>query len=160
MILLSLCSSCLQPFELMLEAADLQLLQKSSGDGMCPCPRLCGGKINIVPDPTISAMASDARMRAPMVLTGQELFQAVNGMGLPDEVPSTKETIEALLLAYRVLKLDLEEKNGRFYLNEIHLSNGVTIHLTSGLYGAQVLKITKKEQDDASGGAERDPDQD
>lgn len=162
MILDSLCQNCLQPFELVLEPVDVALIREISdkSGAFCPCPRLCGGKINVVPDPAIKLMANDQRLRAPMALTGQELYKAVNGLGLPDEVPRTRETIEAHLLAYRITKIDLDERNGRFYLNELQLSNGVTIHLTSGLYGCQVLKLTKKEQEHASGGDIRDPDSD
>lgn len=146
MIISALCNSCLQPFELRIEPAEVALVkQVASEDGTtCPCPKLCGGAINLVGDPTISAMAHDGRMREPSIITGKQLYQAIMGMGLPAEVPSSTEVVDAMFKANRVVKIDAESNNGKVYLHEIHFENGVVVHLAAGIKGAQVLRMTKE----------------
>lgn len=78
-----------------------------------------------------------------MRVTGKQLYQAVNGLGLPDEIPSSVEVLEALLVGSDVVETITEEFNKAVFLHEIKLKNGSTIHLGAGLKGAQVLKITR-----------------
>lgn len=146
MIICALCNSCLTPFQLMIEPGEVALVKQiASEDGTtCPCPKLCGGAINLVGDPTISAMAADGRMREPYTVTGKQLYQAVLGMGLPAEVPKSFEVVDAMFKANRVVKIDAETHNGKVYIHEIHFENGVIIHLASGTKGAQVLRMTKE----------------
>ncbi len=148
MIISALCNTCLQPFQLMIEPGEVALVKQiASEDGTtCPCPKLCGGAINLVGDPTISAMAADGRMREPSIISGKQLYQAVQGLGLPAEVPKSFEVVEAMFKANRVVKIDAETNNGRVYIHEIHFENGVVIHLASGIKGAQVLRMTKVEK--------------
>lgn len=145
MIIHSLCNSCLQPFELAISVSEVSLVKEiTDEDGAtCPCPRLCGGRINLVGDAVISEMAADRRLRDPIRVTGKQLYQAVNGLGLPDEIPSSKEVLEALLVGSDVVGTVTEEFNRVLFLHEIKLKNGFVIHLGAGLKGAQVLKITK-----------------
>lgn len=146
MIINSLCNGCFQPFQLLVEPNDVHLVKEiadEAGD-TCPCPRLCGGRINLVGDPVIGAMAKDRRLKQPMSITGKQLYQAVNGMGLPDEVPKSGEVVNAILIANNVVKASWEEDpSGNIYLHELTLKNGMVVHLTSGARGAQVLKVTK-----------------
>jgi hypothetical protein len=117
--------------------------QVSTDEGRkCPCPRLCGGEINLVDEPKL---VEGIRLRDPIELTGLQLFQAVNGLGLEDEIPKSSVVIDSLLKTLRVVSVDLEEVNGNFYLNELRLERDVVVHLTSGVRGARVLKITKPE---------------
>lgn len=121
------------------------LKQVSTEEGkMCPCPRLCGGSINLVLDPTIVAMSTDKRLRDPILLTGTELYQAVNGMGLPDEIPKDPIVVQSLLKSSAIAAVVVEEVNGKIYLHEMILDTGVTIHLGSGQRGAQIIKLTKE----------------
>ncbi len=146
MILNSLCNLCFQPYQILIEVSDISLIRQIAvEDGkLAPCPRLCGGFINMQGDETIEQMAKDPRLKNPMSLTGKELYKAVNGAGLPDEVPQSKETIEALLKANKVVSTKLEELNGKYYLHEMVLENGLTLHLAAGLRGAHVIKVTKE----------------
>lgn len=145
MIILSLCNTCLQPYQLMIEPGEVALVRQiASEDGLtCPCPRSCKGQINLVGDPTIAAMADDRRLREPLTLTGKQLYQAVQGLGLPDEVPKDTQVLDSLFRANKVLKVDLEEHQGKIYLHEIHFENGMVIHLASGHKGAQILRVDK-----------------
>jgi hypothetical protein len=142
MIINSVCSTCFQPYKLLIQASDVELVkQLSHTEGRsCPCPRLCGGSINLVGQPDITG----TKLRDPIEITGLQLFQAVNGMGLPDEIPKDAVVIDALLRGNRVTSIDMQEFNGSFYLNELRLEGGVTIHLSAGGRGARVLKITKE----------------
>lgn len=146
MIIYSLCNTCMQPLQILVETSDIELLKQiSSDDGMMTkCPRLCGGTINLVGDATIEAMSKDPRLREPLSITGKELYQAVNGLGLPDEVPKSLDTVSAILRANKLKDFDLNEIAGKLYLHELRLEGGITLHLSSGPFGAQVLKMTKE----------------
>lgn len=149
MIVRSLCNSCFQPFQLLLQASDVDLVKQVADEEgrTCLCPRLCGGRINLMGDPVIADMAKDQRLREPIDLTGKQLYQAINGMGLPDEVPKHVLTVEAMLKSNKVVGTVMEEVNNRIYLHELVLSNGITIHLAAGQRGAQVLRLTKGDAD-------------
>ena len=73
-----------------------------------------------------------------------QLYQAVNGLGLADEVPKDMTVIDSVLKANKIVSIDLQEANGNYYLNELRLEGGIIVHLTSGARGARVLKITKE----------------
>jgi len=145
-ILNALCNSCLQPLQILIEGSDAPLIRQIADENgtTCKCPRLCGGHINLIGDPTIEQMANDPRLKTPMKITAKELYKAVNGAGLPDEVSISKETLDALLKAGKVVGTKLEDAHGKLYLHELLLDNGLTIHLASGLRGSQVLKVTKE----------------
>ncbi len=147
MIVFSLCQKCLQPYWLNLQPCDVHLIKQiATHEGMmAPCPRLCGGGINLVGDPGIDALAGD-HLKPVMKITGTQLYQAVNGMGLPDEIPYEKNLVTSLLCANRICATVMEEAHGKTYLHELHLSNGYTIHLAAGSRGAHVLKVTKERQ--------------
>lgn len=145
MIVRSLCNTCLQRFELLLKPGDAPLLRQIAQESgkFCPCPRLCGGMINLQHDPAIEQLQEGPRLRDPMTLTGAQLYQAVNGAGLPDEIPKDEAVIDSLLRANHIVKCALEHVGDRIYLHELHLSNGSVIHLAAGGRGAQVLKVTR-----------------
>ena len=145
MIINSVCSTCLQPFKILVQTSDLELVkQVSTNEGRtCPCPRLCGGEINLVGEPQL---LDGIRLRDPMELTGLQLFQAIGGLGLADEIPKDGTVIDALFKAYRIVSVQIEEIGGLCYLHELRLEGGVIVHLSSGARGARVLKITKEAQ--------------
>lgn len=147
MIVFSLCQKCLQPFELNIQPGDVHLIKQiSTHEGMmAPCPRQCGGGINLVGDQVVDALAGD-HLKSIMKITGTELYQAVNGMGLPDEIPHEAGIVTSLLVANRVRAVVTEKANGKTYLHEIILDNGYTIHLAAGARGAHVLKVTKERE--------------
>lgn len=145
MMILSLCNSCLQPYQIMVEMSEVELIKQIANESghLCPCPRLCGGMINLSGNDLINAAVKDPRFRDPLKLTGKELFKAVKGAGLPDEIDLHIETIDAMLKSGLVsFKLDVVME--KIYLSELKMTNGVTLHLTSGPHGAQVLKMTKE----------------
>ncbi len=145
MIINSLCNSCLQPYTIVVQPTDVHLMKMVADEKghTAPCPRLCGGRINIIGDPIINEMASDRRLREPLTVSALELYQAIGGMGLPDEIPKDASVVKALL-GQIAESADVEEVNGKIYLHELKLKDGITIHLTSGQRGALILKITKE----------------
>ena len=144
MITRSICNGCLQVYEISSESTDTHLLKEIvQEDMMCVCPRLCGGRINILSSSAITMMATDPRLREPMHLSAKELFKAVKGGGLPEEIPKSAEVVELLFAASKVKEVKLQSLGTRIFMHEIHFENGQILHLSSGLRGAEVLKITK-----------------
>jgi hypothetical protein len=145
-IIASLCNHCFQPFRLVVRPDEVSLLKQiSDPDGLtCECPRKCGGRINLVGDDVLHAMAGDRRLREPVPLTGKELYKAVNGLGLPDEIPKSALLVEGLLTSKRVVGSHVEQVGEDFYLHELHFEGGAVMHLAAGARGAQVLKITEE----------------
>jgi hypothetical protein len=145
MIVNSLCNTCYQVYEIRSEPEDTHLLKELMREDLtATCPRLCGGRINIVSSVSISALAQDPRLRPPLPISVRELFKAVKGAGLPDEIPKSYEFVEALFKSTPVKSVSLEQDGNRIYLHEVHFENGSVLHLSAGLRGAQVLKITKE----------------
>lgn len=144
MIVLSTCTTCFQPYKLLIQASDVGLVKEiSTKEGKaCPCPRRCGGEINLVGE--AAGIPENTNLREPIEITGLQLYQAVGGLGLPDEMPKDKEIVTSLLKGNKVSQVIVDEANGSLFLHSIGLDNGVTIHLTSGARGARVLKITKE----------------
>lgn len=148
MMILSLCQTCLQKYDILVENSDVDLIKELSDETgtTCPCPRQCGGTINLVGNGLVDSIRGK-QLKDSIHLTGKELYKAVHGAGLPDEFPSNDEIIRSLLLANKIESVDVEIENmnlgPKFYLHEIRLSNGVTIHLGAGRLGAEVLKITR-----------------
>lgn len=144
----TLCNSCLQVYALQIGPEDSHLVQGLLDDDQtCPCPRLCGGRIILTTQDDLKTLASDGRLYQPLPITGRELFKAVKGVGLPDEIPSSLEAVEALLLSKHVVSVSMQQDGRRIYLHELRLSNGVVLHLAAGQRGAQVLKITRERVD-------------
>jgi len=136
----------MQPYEILVQVSDVDLVRQLIDEhGLSPCPRLCGGRINVFNDETIKALQHGKQLAPVISLTGKQLYQAVHGAGLPDEVPTSAEVITSILKANKVVDLQLEETDGRFYLHEIKLENGLTIHLGGGAR-ARVVKITKERE--------------
>lgn len=144
MIFRSLCNSCFHVFEIFSEPEDAIFLKELVKDDMtCKCPRLCGGRINLMGSPTINALASDPRLKEPMHITAKELFRAVHGGGLPDEIPKSTDFVELLFKSSPVAEVRMQQLGARIYIHEIRFQDGKVLHLSSGLRGAEVLKITK-----------------
>lgn len=145
MITRSLCNTCLQVYEISSEPSDAHLLKELvTEDLTCLCPKLCGGTINILSSVAISTLATDPRLKEPMHLNAKELFRAVKGGGLPDEIPKSPEVVALLFKASNVVDVMTQVLGSRVYIYEIHFENGHILHLSSGLRGAEVLKITKR----------------
>lgn len=143
MIILSLCQSCLQQYEILIEASDLPLLKEISDEHghTCPCPRLCGGSINLVGN-SVADVFRTKQLKPEISLGGKDLYKAVKGLGLPDEIALDTSVLKNLV--QNTESAIFEEYNGKIYLHELKIMGGIIIHLAAGLKGAQVLKITKE----------------
>jgi hypothetical protein len=142
MIITTLCNSCYSRFDIVVDPDSGHLVaQLADEDGLANCPKLCGGKINLTMDKTITGIAH--QQREQYHLTALELYRACHGAGLPDEVPKSGELVDSMLKAHKVKDALVEEHGGRIYLHELRLENGSVIHLTAGGRGAQVLKVTR-----------------
>jgi hypothetical protein len=140
-ILRTCCNTCLNGFTVRIDPGDGPLLaQLADEDGLCACPRQCGGKVLVTKDASLTTIASILKS---VSLSAKEFFSAVHGGGMPDEVPNSEQLVASLLIANKVLAVETEEADGRVYLHEIHLENGTKLHLGAGGRGAQVWKVTK-----------------
>jgi len=143
MILCTLCNSCHECFDIVI-APDMGHLiaQLANEDGVAECPRHCGGKILLTGGQAMQLLAQ-AEKGPHTNLTAVELYRAIHGAGLPDEIPKSGELVEAMLKTHKVKDAIVEEVGERIYLHELLLENGSIIHLTAGGRGAQVLKVTR-----------------
>jgi hypothetical protein len=137
-----LCNSCFQRYVLTVRPQERGLLAGYEDKGLLDCARGCGGKVIFGQD--AAAMAEGAQLAPPLHVTATEYYKALGGMGLPDEVTDDPDLIEALFKAHRVDSVMLELAMGRIFIHEIRLENGMTVHLSAGAKGAQVLKVTRK----------------
>jgi hypothetical protein len=143
-ILTSLCNTCFSSFHVTVEPEDVHLLQGlRDDDGLCACPRLCGGKINLGKMP-VADLVNHPAVKPPLSVTARELYKAVQGAGLPDEVPTSVESLFAILKTYRIVNAKMVKDGRIIYLNELTLDNGLIVHLSAGRLGAAVVKITKE----------------
>lgn len=145
MIVHALCNTCLQRFELRVQPGDAALLKQLADEhGLTQCPRLCGGKINLAnpSNEAFRAMMAHPGLKDPVPLLVSELYKAVHGGGMPDEVPQSFELAAALFKAHPVESVFLEQDGSSIYLHEIRFGH-CTLHLSAGRRGAQVLKITR-----------------
>jgi hypothetical protein len=142
----SLCNSCLQAYDLEFTSVDKDLIgQIEVQAGMARCPRHCGGLINIGPVQEFKHVVTEGNrlFKDPIHLTAQELYAAIYGNGLPDEIPRDIDVVESLMIAHKVVGTTLEmAPTGEIYLHSLKLSNDVTVHLGGGM-GPRVVKITK-----------------
>jgi hypothetical protein len=152
MIVRSVCNSCLESYLITLMPGDMDLVKQivDPTGRTAPCPRLCGGRINIVGEPTIADLHKKLK-KETIGLTGKQLYQAIHGAGLPDEIPKDLLVITSLLKAHKIVASEVELAYDRFYLHELTLENGVTLHFSGGPRGAQITKITKDRKKETDG---------
>ena len=148
MLIHSICNLCFQPFNLVIEMSEIELIKQVSDEkGMtAPCPRLCGGRVNLVGSPSPETALNAVKM--PMTVTGREFFKAVMGAGLPDEIPVSAEVVSGMLKSGKITNIKADQVDGAIYLHEIELDHSVILHLASGSRGATVLKVTKARKPD------------
>ena len=147
MKIFSVCNTCFQTYSLITEQEYTALLKslEELGGSLAKCPRLCGGKINIVPVEELK-LPKNRMFKEPLELTVKELYAAIHGNGLPDEIPKDVLVVEAMLLSSKIKKVETDTIHSGIYLNSLTLENGVTIHLGGGI-GPRVVKVTKEVPD-------------
>jgi len=108
-----------------------------------PCPRSgCQGFMTLT-----DAIASDELDRLEIHdLSPQEVFQAMQGMGLPSEKACSVEHVQEAMAQKRVLSLDIRAVSGtsRSVVYSILMEDGVRIYLGSSPQGATVYRIAPK----------------
>ena len=143
MVLSTLCNGCHERFDIIVAPDSGHLIaQLANEEGVTECPRHCGGKILLTGGEAMQLLAA-AETGPHTHLNAVELYRAIHGAGLPDEIPKSGELVEAMLKTHKVKDATVEEVGDRIYLHELVLENGSIIHLTAGGRGAQVLKVTR-----------------
>lgn len=105
-----------------------------------PCPRSgCSGKMTL----TDAIASEDLILLEVHELTPQEVFQALQGMGLPTEKECSESNVRDALEGRTVTAIDVRNLYGtnRSVLNSITLDNGHRIFLGSSPHGAVVYRI-------------------
>lgn len=146
----TVCNTCIHGFEVVVTPEDSSLFESLVGaTKTCKCPKLCGGSILLTNDYLLIDMYDKVDRKTR--ITASELYKAVHGVGLPDEIVKDAIVVESLLKANLIDAVKTEERNGRVYIHEIALDNGVSLHLAAGSAGAVVFKITKGTKKDGNG---------
>lgn len=143
----SVCNSCFQLYSLVIEPEDTELLGTFTEGQLAPCPRQCGGRINVTAVKELKVPKESRMYKEPIEITVKELHAAIFGNGLPDEIPRDPLVVESMLLSHRIKSVELRDsgpiKGAAIYLDSVLLENGVRVHLGGGM-GARVVKLTKE----------------
>jgi hypothetical protein len=110
-----------------------------------PCPRSgCFGKMTLT-DVIEPRLLDQLEVHD---LTPQEVFQALQGMGLPKERACTVEDVHAVLHGQRVIFLDLQSvpNSTRSVLHSFTMESGQRVFLGSSPQGAVVYRIAPPRQ--------------
>ena len=95
-----------------------------------------------------NASSGHLGMMTVLCLTAEEFFSALCGYGLPDEIGSEPEVVQALLLSSKVIGAAVGKSlSGRAILSKLELENGTCLHLASARQGPTVYKVTRKRHD-------------
>ena len=135
------CPECHEQFQL---AGEHEALMNDLNKGPVKCP-VCF---------SVSVVPTTLKKTGQLVveLTAQQFWVATNGFGMPDEMVTEPEAIEAMLLAHKIKKVKLHHSaSRRVVVDELELDNGITLHFTASGEGAVIFKLTRtKETEDAS----------
>lgn len=89
------------------------------------------------------------------MLEPQEACAALRGMGFPEEIPCTEESVQRVLRESPVVYVHTSLARGstRVYVDYVRLANGVRVYFGATAYGACVLRIAlpKKTVEDSRG---------
>lgn len=105
-----------------------------------PCPTSgCGGTMTL----TDTIASVDLEQLKIHDLSPQEAFQALHGMGLPNERECSAELVLETLIGRTVTAVDIQDLRGtnRAAIHSLMLDNGVRLYLGSSPYGAVVYRV-------------------
>lgn len=137
------CHNCQAKFEL---KGEHEPLDKDVAKGAVKCPMCFDFSV------VRTSIKNKHKGQAPTELTKQQFWMATHGFGLPDELVTEPEAVEAMLLAHQVKRVKLGHTVSKHVIiYELELSNGITLHFTASGAGAVIFKSTRtKEKNDAS----------
>lgn len=104
------------------------------------CPSSCGGTVRLRAETNI-------RMKQPVQqVTALHLYQAVMGVGLPQERRCGPGDVTKVLVGSRIKAIDIVEAPDprRSIVNSITLEDGRVVYLASSTKGATVYRITEE----------------
>lgn len=130
------CSICKTTFRL---EGKHEPLEEDMAKGPVKCP-LCL-------QPSVATSVSSMGEEADHHLTMQEFWQATHGFGLPEEIVTEPETVTAMLLAHEIIGVSAyRSRSGRVVINDVLLSNGISLHFTASGEGAVIFKSTRMQE--------------
>lgn len=140
------CSSCMLVVRIMGDAQQVSFLV-GEGSAFWPdkyvCPR-CAHRVLATPldkTPPELLAASDV-----LHLEAEEMYAALNGLGLPEERVATKTAVENALFNHRVVKVGGETSPGtnRCKIDWLELDDGTRLFFAAGGRGAVVYRVRKR----------------
>jgi hypothetical protein len=138
------CVSCRLGLRVLGESCETDfLVGKQSGfwPDRYPCPRC---EQNISAQEETSLAPSEVAQLELRDVGPQELFSALNGLGLPEEHECSFATVARLLQRYKIKTVIGEDVpgSGRSVIHSIELENGAKLHLGASPEGAVVFRNT------------------
>jgi hypothetical protein len=105
-----------------------------------PCPRSgCKGTMTL----TDTIASTDLQNLEVHHLNPQEAFQALHGMGLPEERRCNESMVELTLVGQTIKSVELQNLNGsnRTILHSFTLDSGIRVYIGSSPFGALVYRM-------------------
>ena len=138
------CTSCRHALRVIGDADETDVLVGTRSDGWpnFKCFRCNADAIGVL-TPEVSEAAEHTLLIH--ILTPQQAFAALNGMGLPEEATCCKEVIVPMFEACGIkVKGRQLPQTTRFVVHELEFPDGRTLYLGSSVAGPMVYRITEK----------------
>lgn len=138
-----ICSHCRERVAVRVKVADIDKGGRLDPRRPIVCPLCKKGSFFSVP--TVSATGW-------VPITVNEFMFFLEGLAMPGEVVTQKESVVAMLLAHKIVDVDADNANDRCVLNSVKLDNGVRLFLAASGMGAVVWRALREENENASDG--------
>lgn len=143
------CDSCLQVIRVQGDPEELCRLiaQNPTWKDRLPCVNSgCSGPLKLLTEDVLALLSNvlEPGLIGVVDLTPREMFQALCGFGLPEEVGQAPEVVVALLRSTSISDVAVRiSPSGRTIIDRLDLSNRLSIHLAASPDGAVAFKITR-----------------
>jgi len=88
--------------------------------------------------------AREAGLAKEVEVSAGEFRRLLEGGELPESLEPSEESVRAMLLAHEIVSVSLGSSvSGRVLIDDLILSNGVTLHLGVSPHGAVVYRMTR-----------------
>ncbi len=136
------CNECLLCLQVVDDRDDLV----GAGSDFWPNKYPCPGCTRVLAARAEESLTASERTFRVVFLSAEELFAALNGLGLPDEQDCTKEIVEGLLREHpirRVAGTTIRDTQ-RFCLEHLELWDGTRLFFGASPEGAIVYRVVRR----------------
>lgn len=131
------CTKCKIAYAVSATDSNVLLLNKEMR-----CPEYsCGGKLK----QTVHKVGKRGHERVYTLIGALELYQAVMGIGLPEERKCSPKNVRKMMLGSSILDVSVEAAPDpqRSIITSLTLNNGKVLHFTISVRGATIFKVTE-----------------